>query len=232
MRNYRASGGRFPERPYYKEVQFERITSTELESVGLMPSSPKPIRVDWFIEKRFNITPEYEDLGSRVLGVTLFGERGAEQVIISRALEDGSLVGSRRARTTMAHEAGHILLHGHLFALGIDEPLLFGDFNDTGAPRVMCREGELEDGNGAKPRYEWHEFQANRAMSALLLPKKLVAMAIEKFVAPKGRLGLMSLPETLRGDAVRDLAEVFDVNPAVVRIRMDLLYPESGQGTL
>lgn len=42
----------------------------------------------------------------------------------------------------------------------------------------------------------------------------------------------MALPEALRGDAVLDLAEVFNVNPAVVRFRVELLYPATGQGTL
>lgn len=184
MKTYRSTSGRFRERPYYTDEEFERITSTELENVGLMPAKPEPIRIERFIEKRFGITEEYEDLGSKVLGVTLFGEKGAERMVISSILDDGSLVRSRRARTTLAHEAGHALLHGHLFALGLDEPLLFGDLSETGAPRVMCREGEIEEGNGVKRRYEWHEFQANRGMSSLLLPKKLVAAALEKFVEP------------------------------------------------
>ena len=67
MRTYRSNSGPFIERPYYTADEIERICSDALRKVSLYPDSPKPIRIDRFIEKRFSITTEYKDLGPGVL---------------------------------------------------------------------------------------------------------------------------------------------------------------------
>ena len=80
----------------------------ELRGVGLLPGSPEPIRIDRFIEKRFNVSPQYEDLPDGVLGFTRFGKNGVKAVVISAALDaEGGKVAGRRVRTTIAHEGGH-----------------------------------------------------------------------------------------------------------------------------
>src|SRR5665213_29794 len=90
----------------------------ELRKESLLPSSPEVIRIDRFIEKRFRVSPQYEVLPDGVLGFTRFGKNGVKAVVISAALDaEGGKVSERRVRTTMAHEAGHGLLHAHLFAL-------------------------------------------------------------------------------------------------------------------
>jgi hypothetical protein len=104
--------------PYFTPSQIDNMCWDELRSVGLLPSSPKPIRIDRFIEKRFNVSPQYEDLPNGVLGFTRFGKSGVTAVVISAALDaEGGKVAGRRVRTTIAHEGGHGLLHAHLFAL-------------------------------------------------------------------------------------------------------------------
>ena len=57
MRRLRAQNGRFLERPYYRESEMESIAIDELSKVGLLPTTPGPIRVERFIEKRFGIVP-------------------------------------------------------------------------------------------------------------------------------------------------------------------------------
>ena len=64
------------------------------------------------------------------------------------------------------------------------------------------------------------------------MPKRLVDVAIEPYMAVQGRLGMKSLDQTGKQKAVRELADVFDVNPVVVRIRIDQLYPETSGGQL
>ena len=68
------------------------------------------------------------------------------------------------------------------------------------------------------------------AMGSLLMPRSLVLKAIDKFLEPSGQLGLKSLIQELRKEAVSELSEVFDVNPIVATIKLDQLFP-AGQAS-
>ena len=104
--------------PYFTSSQIDQICCDELRNEGLFPSAPEAIRIDRFIEKRFHVSPQYEELPAGVLGFTRFGKNGVKAVVISAVLDaEGGKVAERRVRTTMAHEAGHGLLHATLFAL-------------------------------------------------------------------------------------------------------------------
>ncbi len=112
MKTFRTRSGPFSERPHFKLGEIERMCVEELRAVQLMPSEPSPVRIDRFIERRFNVSPRYEDLPDGVLGFTKFGPRGVTDVVIAAQLDtDASPVARRRLRSTMAHEAGHGL-HG------------------------------------------------------------------------------------------------------------------------
>jgi hypothetical protein len=222
MKTYRATSGPLPERVYYPDADIENICSEELQKVGLLPTRPEPVRIERFIEKRFNIVPSYDDLPDGVLGLSKFGARGAEEVIIARWLDDDTSVSAeRRIRSTLAHEAGHCLLHGHLFALS-SERQLFGDYSEPKRPKILCREGS--DGSMTAYDGKWWEYHANRTIGGLLLPKHLVQTALEKFLIETGSLGLKTFDFSRREEAAREMATVFDVNPAVARIRIDQLY--------
>jgi hypothetical protein len=230
MKTFRPKSGRFTEQPFFKPGEIEEICRTELEKQGLYPSQPEPIRIDRFIEKRFEISPTYEDLPKGLLGFTRFGSKGVEEIVVSRQLdEEGTLAAERRLRTTLAHEAGHGLLHAYLFALGARPESLFGDGLAPDALKVLCREGETDastTGRIAKKKvYRWYEFQADMAMGVLLLPKSLVINALGPFMVSSGLLGQTVLPGDRREEAARFLAETFNVNPVVARIRLQGLYP-------
>jgi hypothetical protein len=166
MKTFRSTHGPFSEQPYYTDAEIERTCSDELYGVGLYPKTPEPIRIDRFVEKRFGVSIEYDDLGSGVLGFTQFGKAGVKAVVVSRALdEEGTAVGERRIRSTLAHEAGHGLFHAHLFVLS-GQCALFPE--GTGEkPRVLCRDERPSTGNSY--RGQWWEYQANRAIGALLM---------------------------------------------------------------
>lgn len=225
MRSFRARSGPTGEQLFFSLDEIERICLDALEAVGLLPTAPAPVVIDRFIEKRFKLSPSYEDLPEGVLGVTRFSTKGVEAIVVARALdEEGGTTNERRARTTLAHEAGHGLLHTSLFA-GLDlTPPMFADLSDVDRPKVLCREPDAP--GAAKGRYtgQWWEFQANQAMAALLLPRPLVAKAAEPFLVPQGTFGV-TLPNDRRDRAARLLADTFDVNPVVVRLRLDALFP-------
>jgi hypothetical protein len=213
----------FAERPFYSLDEIDRICAEELVGANLYPIEPSPIRIERFIEKRFGVTPDYDDLDPGILGFTRFGPKGVEAIIVSRSLaEEATVVAERRVNTTLAHEAGHGLLHGYLFALG-HTASLFG--NEADPTRILCRDGEVA-GTTSRRDYDgrWWEYQANRAIGGLLLPQRLVAVCLTDLVTEQG-VGGSVLPGDRRDEAGRRLAEVFAVNPVVARIRIDHLYP-------
>ena len=216
--------------PYFKPSQIDQICADELRKEDLLPSSPAAVRIDRFIEKRFGVSPQYEDLPNGVLGFTKFGKNGVEAIVISVALDaQGEKVAQRRVRTTLAHEAGHGLLHAYLFALD-DKPLHLFDKDSHTEHQILCRDVPNEEQKSRSYDGRWWEFQANRAMGGLLCPRALVHEGIKPFLVPSGLLGVEILDENRREEAVRRLADIFDVNPVVARIRTSELYPaETGQ---
>lgn len=227
MKTLRANHGPFRQRPFLTDTEIENTCIDELQRVGLLPAEPQAIRIDRFIEKNFGSPAEYEDLPEGILGLTRFGSKGVQAIVLSNQLEaDGSVPGQRRVRTTLAHEAGHGMLHGYLFALGTAQPL-FGDWSERNKPKVLCRDHERTHYQG-----EWWELQANKAMGSLLMPKHLVFKALTPFLTPDGSLGGQRLQEHSREKTVRELAEIFDVNPVVARFRLDALMPAAQSAQL
>lgn len=220
MRSRYSTHGTFREFLFFTQEEIDNICTDELAKCGLLPDSPIAIRIDRFIEKRFGKPHTYENLPTGILGLTRFGAKGVQEVVLASSLEDDcTKPGERRLRTTLAHEAGHGLLHAHLFALRQDNPL-FGDWTDRRAPQILCRGEVTRSVPGAEP---W-EYQANMVMGAILMPKRLVRIALEPFMSSTGGLGLRRLGEVERRAAIQNLAELFDVNPVVVRIRLEKMF--------
>lgn len=237
MKTFRAKTGPILHRPYYDDHEIESTCDDELKKVGLMPATPSPVRIDRFVEKKFGITHSYDDLATGILGYTRFGSKGVEAIVVERSLEDGSDVSKRRLRSTLAHEAGHGLFHTHLFLLpGANHRQLFSDSAHDHTPRVLCR-GIVGSENGGSRGYqgEWWEFHANRAIGALLLPRQLLEAALKVFMKDVGGIiGGFELPLSAREDAIKAVAQIFDVNPPVARYRIGQFYPVSAsmQGRL
>ena len=171
MRKVPTPSGPFPFQLYFEDLgEIDEICSEALKRQSLLPSSPAPIRIERFVEKEFKTALRYEDLGPDNLGCIVFNPSGAvEAIVISRFLEEQNTIPARRrARSTVAHEAGHGLLHGSLF---ID-----GNFPDLGENqrRILCRSEDILVETPRSYRGRWWEFQANQAIGSLLLPRLLV----------------------------------------------------------
>jgi hypothetical protein len=144
MKTFRPKSGPFAEQPFYEPVEVERICTEALEKVNLYPADPSPIRIDRFIEKRFDVHPTYDDLPPGLLGFTKFGAKGVVEVVVAKALDtEGTLPAERRLRSTLAHEGGHGLLHAHLFAFEAPPRALFGDGLASDVPKILCRDGGI-----------------------------------------------------------------------------------------
>ena len=230
MKHLKVQSGPFVDRPYFKDGEIESACEDELVKAALLPSGPEPIRIERFIEKRFGVTPSYEDLGESILGLTRFNSAGVAEIVVAEALDsENNVVSERRIRTTLAHEAGHALFHTHLFVLAPREPL-FGDATDPGRPKVLCRDEGVGSGSGYKG--EWWEYQANCAIGGLLLPARLTLQALQPYVVVVGTLGVVDFDRSRLDQAARSLAEIFNVNPVVARIRINQLYPKPAAGQM
>lgn len=224
MKNIRTASGPFSERPHYEFYEIEAICTEALRSTGLYPDQPAPIRIDRFIEKRFGVSPRYEPLPEGVLGFTKFESNDIEEIVITTALdEEGNKCAERRVRSTLAHEGGHGLLHAYLFHLGTKPASLFEDEGEK--PEILCR-----DVQGAMPEkccYDgrWWEFQANKAIGGLLMPRRLVQHALKPLTKRADPSRHWTVDSSQRNKAVLSLSEIFDVNPIVARIRLDELFP-------
>jgi hypothetical protein len=228
MRSYRSLGGPFAERPVYSQQEIEDLCSDELRKANLYPAKPQAVRIERFIEKRFGVSPAYEDLPNGVLGFTRFGPKGVERIVVASSLTAaGGKVSDRRINTTLAHEAGHGLLQAHLFLFGAESASLFDGHVDAKSPKILCRQDGVP-GNQKRTNYDgrWWEFQANLAIGALLLPRGLFDECVGSFLVETGSFGMRTLPRGARPKAVQSLSEVFDVNPVVARIRVDQIHPE------
>lgn len=226
--------GPFPKRPYYTNDDIEQICSDALAETGLLPSEPGKVRIDRFIDKRFKVPIIFELLPAKVLGFTEFGPNGVEAIHIAEPAGYIAQAEHRRINSTLAHEAGHGLMHAPLFALGLDHGNLFGSDPDVTQRRILCRD-ECDVPVKVQRKYDgrWWEFQANRAIGALLMPKRVFLEFMQPFLEHLGSVGIPSLPDDRRGEAVRAAAETFDVNPAAARVRIDSLFrPTSDQLTL
>jgi hypothetical protein len=230
MKVFRATSGPFSERPYYEEEEVEHICVDELTKIGFLPSDPSPVRIDRFIERKFNVNIDYgRDLPEGVLGLTEFGPNGVRLIAISKSLsEEGSRIAERRINTTLAHEAGHGLLHVQLFLFGKKPASLFSGDPYPNEPGILCRAEDIQGvPEQRKTKYKWWEYQANMAIGPLLLPRSLVMISLQPFLVKKGLLGLETLDQSHREAAAKHLAEIFEVNPIVAKIRLGVLFPQS-----
>jgi Zn-dependent peptidase ImmA (M78 family) len=203
VRTYPARTGPFPEALHYELEEIESLCLDALAAVDLLPPSPAPVRIDRFVEKRFGLTPEYrDDLPRGILGFSEIDASGPLRIVLNASLTE------RRLRTTVAHEAGHCLLHAVLYRSGT-------------ADAILCRDSDV-----ARSSYggRWWEYQANMAIGALLIPRPLLLPALEPHLR-SSRSGGRVLPASAMSGATASLASTFDVNPVVARLRIEALIP-------
>jgi hypothetical protein len=232
MKYSRSASGRFGQRLFFTVDEIDRLCLDALRKVNLLPSAPEPIRIDRFVEKHFQCPLEYKDLGEGVLGCTQFNRKGAVILITVSDSNDNSSPGERRFRSTLAHEAGHGLMHASLF---IDDGLqreMIGSNVDLENRRILCRQSDIGPAKAKSYDGRWWEWQANRAIGGLLLPKQLVLSSLEKIITKTSALGVQTLPETSRRAAISQMAQTFEVNPIVAQIRLEEMFPAKLQAQM
>jgi hypothetical protein len=229
MKAYRATTGRFATRLSFSTEEIDDICLEALGKSGYMPKAPGAVRVDRFVEKYFQCNAGYEDLPPGAMGYTLFDGKGKVlEVRVSNRLEDGKQSSERRVRSTWAHEGGHCLLHSTLFIEEPGQPIFSqteGKNTNVEGRKVLCRDNDIKPA-GRNYDGRWWEWQANRCIGSLLLPKNLVQQALAGILVDSVVTRSPSLPPSKRLDAEHLLSETFDVNPVVARIRLSEMFPD------
>ena len=72
----------------------------------------------------------------------------------------------------------------------------------------------------------WWEFQANQAIGSLLLPRLLMDAFLDQSGIRPASFASRILTPAQRESLEKKAAVTFDVNPIVVRIRLDSLFPQ------
>jgi hypothetical protein len=221
MRKVPTPSGRFPFQLYFDDLgEIDDICLEALKKQSLLPPTPAPIRIERFVEKQFKTALRYEDLGPGILGCTVFNSSGAvDAILVARSLEEQNTIPARRrTRSTVAHEAGHGLLHGSLY---IDD-----NFPDRGEKqrRILCRSEDILVETKSSYRGRWWEFQANQAIGSLLLPRPLMDALLDESEIEIDSSETRILTPTQRESLAKKAAVTFDVNPIVARIRLDSLF--------
>ena len=226
MRKVQTPSGPFAFRLYFEDLgEIDKICLEALTSQSLLPSEPAPIRIERFVEKQFKAPLRYEDLGPEHLGCTIFNSSGAvAAILVSRLLEEQNTIPARRrVRSTIAHEAGHGLLHGSLF---IEGNSALNDALGEKQRLILCRSEDILVDIQRSYAGRWWEFQANQAIGSLLLPSLLMNAFLNQSGIKPSSLGSSVLTPAQREALVKKAAVIFDVNPIVVRIRLDSIFSQ------
>ena len=171
-------------------------------------------------QKSFRATPNFRQC------VRAHGSRSApsgRDAEVSQGEQESSA--RRRVRSTVAHEAGHGLLHGPLFA-ETNSPDLRNGADGKNRRLILCRSEDILVDTQRSYAGRWWEFQVNQAMGSLLLPSPLMHTFLDRFGINPASFGSGTLTPPQRESLAKEAAVIFDVNPVVVRIRLDSLFPQ------
>ena len=188
----------------------------------------KGIDVELVLLRAIGAEADYVDLPGDVLGRTIFAADGSVRIEVSRELSDAAEIDSaarRRLRTTLAHECGHVVCHQSLFIQDTESLHLFSAPQIPTDPAtrhsIMCRSEGI---SGMGYRGEWWEFQANRCMAALLLPRRMVGDSVRRRLADGG---FKTGEECVRGGSgqqlIVELADEYDVSQIATLYRLQAL---------
>jgi Zn-dependent peptidase ImmA (M78 family) len=228
MTNQRSSKtkdtGPFLRNKFIPDKRIARIALEQLAACRLLPDSPGPVAVEKFCDRKWRAPEDYRSLEADVMGFTAFTYRGFDKIVINAHIEaDRSQTGTRRVRSTLAHEIGHAILHEDLYVEKLvferDQGELFGEMNRRSPSAIVCRNTDIF---GTPNRSQWWEVQANKFMAAALLPEPLFVQVVssplagydDKKATPKDRV-------TRLYRTIDTVSDTFNVSRDMARIAVE-----------
>lgn len=203
---------------FVPEVHIERAANELLYAYGgtFGEVAAPPVPAEEMLECHLGLSLGFDDLQTRFGGATVLGATWIEdqEVQIDQSLdpsENPRIEG--RYRFTVAHEAGHWVLHRHQLREARSTPLIDG----KSEPSIVCRD------TASKPPIEW---QADCFASYLLMPEELVRQAWQDMTG--------SVVPHVAEDEIKELTERYGLaegdQPTVeIAKRMARVFCVSGQ---
>ena len=223
MRDTPTTAGPFRRRRWFEEHEFDDIAKEALKRHGLLRKEPAPVDIELFVEMEFGFPYEFRDLGEDCLGLMHFGEKGPKALLVHTKLDaPEDLLANRRCRSTLAHECGHGLLHVDLFIELWERKKSTNTFEDARRIITWRERAENIEGNLTKSSPDWWEYQADRMISALLLPLNPLREALRGW--GHDLLEIKSNGAWQDQELHAQVRDTFDVSLAVARIRLERLY--------
>lgn len=187
-----------------KGIKIDRIAYRLIERFyPHVLTSPQPFPVEQFfefdLEEVTGVSTDYQRLPIGIHGIT-DSERQISLVDVS-LLDTDNEAELRYAYSTIAHECGHVIIHVPEFRR--KRKVLRSIQDKDEASLKMYRRESIKI-------YMNPEWQAHRFAGALLVPERTLRMALRE-----------------TGND-RELADIFDVNPAFIRSRMKALKMRKG----
>lgn len=231
MKEYRSATGE--RRLWFEEDEIEWMMEDELRKAGLVPTLADPVvDLESLLEIHLGVKLDiHAVLDDEVLGVTDFVGGKKPLVSINKALTSraeteeapSGILG--RWRATMAHEAGHVILHRGLVEVPFEQGSLFGETTkESGSSLFRCLKRDVSFRRG---NYDWKEVQANRGMAALLMPAKVFRELVLDIVKADRFDDLcLQMPETGStefSDLLLDVSKRCEVSQEAARIRLESL---------
>ncbi len=194
-------------RLWFEDAEFDEIMDGVRQRAGEVYAEGRGVDVEEVLMRVYAIDPDYLELPRGVLGRTVFHANGMVDVHVSRGLSERAergRVARQRLRSTMGHECGHLALHRNL-QLGAPGAA------PTEAPAILCRAPAVKPKGGRVGA--WWEYQANRAMASLLMPRDLTNAALSRILLARGHESLQKALESERGpEVLGELSRIFDVS--------------------
>ena len=226
MPKYPKHPGPFREYKFIPDKRIERAALTALEETRLLPTSPSKVAIEKFCDRKWGFPEDYRDLGPDFLGRATFNINGLVSIEVNARLEeDTSRVGVCRLRSTIAHEAGHGILQASMFiekiAFDQGQMALFEDVDRKQKPPEPTMIATRSNAIDSTPQpFEWWEYQANRFMAEVLMPKPLLLEVMSARINPE-KLLTKKLGWTIDWDALNaqdDVADIFGVSKQMAQI--------------
>jgi len=208
-------------RIWYRADEIEQICASALADAGLIPDPPQcDVDIETLVESHLGAEVDYGvTMPADVLGYTEFRE--VPLIAVSRSLTDAAAASGAplgtvgRWRATVAHEAAHVILHGALFGLGLDQ---------LGRPNtrpIRCPRASFEAPATSR---DWREVQANMGMASLLMPRELFDREAAYAFSRRGpMMPPIRASEPWLDIVVAVLANRFKVSKQAARIRLEVM---------
>lgn len=212
-------------RLWFEPAEIEAMAQEELSAANML-SGAMSIDIEAFVEFHLGIEVEYANLNDGIMGSAQFrsGQKARIQISSNLVANEKSTT-FRRLRSTLAHECGHVLLHGPVFersfAPSSQTDLFTSQSVSLISPEpILCR--EPPSSSPVRAGGPWWEVQANMMMVALLLPhNRFFELAGEIARTEVIELSNPNLSQAQQKRLVANLSDAFNVSREMVGYRLE-----------